>query len=53
MTHPYKPTIFALNTRKLDVLPDPKRSGTLHRSPAPGHFASLVRDGSADGLKAD
>ncbi len=28
MTHPYKPTIFALNTHKLDVLPDPQRSGT-------------------------
>jgi hypothetical protein len=46
MTHPYKPTIFALNTHKLDVLPDPKdraRSIEIRRQ---RHLASLLRDGS-------
>ena len=44
MTHPYEPTIFALNTHKLDVLPDPKdraRSIEIRRQ---RHFASLLRD---------
>jgi hypothetical protein len=36
MTHPYKPTIFALNTRKLDVLPDPKIGHAPSKSGAEG-----------------
>ena len=48
MTHPYKPTIFALNTHKLDVLPDPKdraRSIEIRRQ---RHLASLLRDRATD-----
>lgn len=44
MTHPYKPTIFALNTHKLDVLPDPKDRARSIEVGRRGHLASLVRD---------
>jgi hypothetical protein len=48
MTHPYKPTIFALNTHKLAVLPDPKdraRSIEIRRQ---RHLASLLRARATD-----
>jgi hypothetical protein len=51
MTHPYKPTIFALNTHKLDVLPDPKdraRSIEIRRQ---RHLASLLRDPPANATR--
>ena len=44
MTHPYKTTIFALNARKLDVLPDPKDRAHSIEVRRRGHLASLVRD---------
>ena len=47
MTHPYKPTIFALNTHKLDVLPDPKDRARSIEVGRRGHLASLVRDRAA------
>jgi hypothetical protein len=52
MTHPYKPTIFALNTHKLDVLPDHKDRARSIEVGRRGHLAGLVRDRAADALSA-